>query len=294
MPETLVHDTAPGLDLYRDGHRTRLKWHMGRRLRDDVPFTPARMREAMALGASFEVDLNLHAERGFAVLHDETVDRETNGSGPLAQMSVAEIRRLNLRRDSGEVTADKVQLLDDLAAVARSGGMHPDTLIQLDMKSRGSDIDADTVSAFAETLTGVAQYFIVSGMDRDAIARLGRATPGIAVGFDPCGYDTVSEVAAGMNLDAFVADAIAALPEARLIYLDYQAVLAAADRGYDLIGAFHREGRRIDAYTLDLEHPFAEDSLARLLGLKADQITTNAPDSIAARAVELGLASVTP
>jgi hypothetical protein len=88
----------PGLDLYRDGHRTRLKWHMGRRVRTDVPFTPSRAREAMALGASFEVDLNPHAGAGFAVLHDATLDRETDGQGAVLATAPDDLRRLKLRR----------------------------------------------------------------------------------------------------------------------------------------------------------------------------------------------------
>ena len=67
-------------------------------------------------------------------------------------------------------------------------------------------------------------------------------------------------------------------------------MLAADRRGFDLIAAFHAADKRIDAYTLDLHHPGADDSLRRLIDLKADQITTNEPDAVARRAVELGLA----
>ena len=35
----------------------------------------------MRLGASIEIDLVIHAERGFAVLHDRTVDHATTGTG---------------------------------------------------------------------------------------------------------------------------------------------------------------------------------------------------------------------
>ncbi|WP_370677019.1 glycerophosphodiester phosphodiesterase [Pleomorphomonas sp. PLEO] len=290
-----MHDLdEAGLDLYRDGHRTRLKWHMGRRVRSDVPFTPNRTAEAMAVGASFEVDLNPHAGAGFAVLHDETLDRETDGHGPVASARPDDLRRLKLRRPSGEITDEKVLLLDDLAGLVRAGSVHPETLIQLDLKVGADVIDEATVEAFAAVLSGVAPHFILSGGDRDAVARLGRATPGLNLGFDPCNERTVDEIEAGGDLDAFVADALAALPEASLIYLDYAAILTADRRGFDLIAAFHKAGKRIDAYTLDLHHPGADDSLRRLIALKADQITTNEPDAVARRAVELGLAAVTP
>lgn len=286
-----MHDLdEAGLDLYRDGHRTRLKWHMGRRVRADVPFTPSRAQEAMALGASFEVDLNPHAGAGFAVLHDGTLDRETDGHGPVAETMPEDLRRLKLRRPSGEITDEKVLLLDDLAALVRGGSVHPETLIQLDLKVGDDVISAEAVEGFARGMAGVAPHFILSGGDRVAVARLGRATVGLNLGFDPCNNGTVAMIEAGGDLNAFVADALAALPEASLIYLDYRAVLAADRRGFDLIAAFHAAGKRIDAYTLDLHHPGADASLRRLLELKADQITTNEPDAVARRAVELGSA----
>lgn len=286
-----MHDLdQPGLDLFSEGHRTRLKWHMGRRQRSDVPFTPSRTVEAMALGASFEVDLNRHASAGFAVLHDETLDRETDGHGPVIAALPADLKRLKLRRPSGEITDEAVQLLDDLAGLVRGGSVHPDTLIQLDLKVGAEVIDDATVAAFAGVMAGVAPHFILSGGDREAVARLGRATVGLHLGFDPCDGGTLAAVEAGCDLDDFVAGAVGALPEASLIYLDYRAVLAADRRGFDLIGAFHAAGKRIDAYTLDLHHPLADGSLRRLLALKADQITTNEPDAVARRAVELGLA----
>lgn len=290
-----MHDLdEAGLDLYHAGHRTRLKWHMGRRVRFDVPFTPSRAHEAMALGASFEVDLNRHGGAGFAVLHDATLDRETDGHGPVIAAGPEVLRRLKLRRPSGEITGEKVLLLDDLAALVRAGPVHPETLIQLDLKVGAEAIDAATVEAFANVLAGVAPHFILSGGDRAAVARLCRATAGLNLGFDPCDDATVAEIEAGADLDAFVAEALAALPEASLIYLDYRAVLAGERRGSDLIAAFHAAGKRIDAYTLDLDHVGTDDSLGRLIELKADQITTNEPDAMARRAVELGLARPTP
>lgn len=289
-----MHDLGePGLDLYRAGHRTRLKWHMGRRVRSDVPFTPSRAQEAMALGASFEVDLNPHAGAGFAVLHDETLDRETDGHGPVLDTAPDELRRLKLRRPSGEITDEKVLLLDDLSALVRGGSVHPETLIQLDLKVGDDVISEAAVEAFAEVMTGVAPHFILSGGDHEAVARLGRATAGLNLGFDPCNDRTVSDIVSGADLGTFVTEALEALPEASLIYLDYRAVLAADRRGFDLIGAFHAAGKRIDAYTLDLHHPGADESLKRLIELKADQITTNEPDAVARRAVELGVAERT-
>ena len=61
---------ADAISVTRDGHRTFLKWHRARRRAADPVFTGRRILEGMALGASVEVDLVLHADDGFAVLHN--------------------------------------------------------------------------------------------------------------------------------------------------------------------------------------------------------------------------------
>ena len=71
-------------------------------------------------------------------------------------------------------------------------------------------------------------------------------------------------------------------PKAEMIYLAYQVVLAAADAGFDIVGAFHGAHRRIDAYTLKTSDAPAQALAERLLGLGVDQITTDDPEGLAA------------
>jgi len=86
-----------GIAIETGGHVTRLKWHRLQRRRSDLPFTPRRLLEGLAAGASMEVDLRLHADHSFVCLHDERLDRETTGKGPVAQASLEQLRRLTLR-----------------------------------------------------------------------------------------------------------------------------------------------------------------------------------------------------
>ncbi len=62
-----------------------------------------------------------------------------------------------------------------------------------------------------------------------------------------------------------------------MVYLDYHVVIAALDRGFDLVAMFHRSGCEVDAWTLNTTDPNAEDILHRLLSLGVDQITTDEP-----------------
>lgn len=260
------------------GTRTRLKWHRLRRTRDDIPFTPARLAEGLRLGASLEVDLQPHGgEAGFAVLHDDTLERETTGAGAVAGTDATALSALALRGPGGAASAERVLLLDGLCALIRAGTAHPGVRVQLDLKASADQLTASHIWSFARAVSPVAGHMILSGGDASAVARLAAAVPGLATGFDPCDDHTPQRIAGGADIDEFAASALAAAPAAAMIYLDYRAVLAALDRGRDLVAMFQQAGREVDAWTLNASDPGAAHALQRLLSLGVDQITTDEP-----------------
>src|ERR1700760_1833809 len=88
---------SDGVAIERNGHRTWLKWHRARKHFSDLPFTGERILEGLRAGASVEVDLIKHADGGFAVLHDFSLDRGTTGTGLVVDTPAAVLRGLNLR-----------------------------------------------------------------------------------------------------------------------------------------------------------------------------------------------------
>ncbi len=61
--------------------------------------TLAGFHRALAAGASrVELDLRLSSDEELVVIHDETVNRTTDGRGLVAHKSVAELARLDARR----------------------------------------------------------------------------------------------------------------------------------------------------------------------------------------------------
>jgi len=173
-------------------------------------------------------------------------------------------------------------LLEDLAALIARTGCHPDALLQLDYKEDAAALTPEVIATFARALAPVARHFILSSGDAVAVAMLTGATPGLRIGYDPCHMGAIDRVHQTGDFAAFVADAVAASPDAELIYLDYRLVLAAADRAFDLIAAFHAAGRRVDAYTLQRADAEGLAAANRLLALKADQITTDDPEGLSA------------
>jgi glycerophosphoryl diester phosphodiesterase len=87
------------------------------------------IRWAMDLGVDMvEVDVRKNADGGFILMHDETVDRTTNGTGRIAEMTLIELQRLRLKDNTGKITTEKIPLLEDILKLIRGKVM-----INLDM-----------------------------------------------------------------------------------------------------------------------------------------------------------------
>ncbi|MEO5806320.1 glycerophosphodiester phosphodiesterase family protein [Devosia sp.] len=269
------------ISITRNGHRTWLKWHRGRRRAADPVFTGARIAEAMRLGASVEIDLVITGDKGLAVLHDKTLDRETTGSGTVASTSDNVIRQFSLRGNDGAPIADPVMLLDDLCAMMASGSVHPDALLQLDFKEDDTVLDARAIGRFAAATRPFASNMIVSSGNAAAVAMLAGAVPGMLTGYDASDEEKFKAMLASGQLDRFVDEAVAAAPDVDMVYLHWQIVTLAADAGCDIVDAFHQHRKRIDAWTIREINDETLAQVERLLRLKVDQITTDDPEGLA-------------
>lgn len=268
--------------IERQGHRTWLKWHRGRRRASDAVFTGARIIEGMRLGASVEVDLVIHADRGFAVLHNLSVDDETTGSGRVADLSADALRGLHLRDNDGTPIVDKVMLLEDLCALLARGEVHPDALLQLDFKEDMAALDERAIANFRASVTPVGRHMILSSGDAASVRALSEGTAGLRIGYDPCHAGALDRLAVSRDFAGFVRDAVAASPRAEMIYLAFPLVLEASRQGFDIVAAFHEHGRRIDAYTIIRADAEAKAQVEELLALRVDQITTDDPEGLLA------------
>lgn len=275
------YESTP-LALRRHGRTTRLKWHRARRRSDDPPFTATRIVEGLAAGASVEVDLLIHADRGFAVLHDRDLRRETTGSGQVGERTAAMLRGLSLIDRDGRPTHHSVLLLEDLAALFADTEIAPNALLQLDFKQRAKDLDAAAITRFADAVAPFADRAILSCGDAAAVATLTSAAPGIRIGYDPCHRGAAQLTQRSRDYRGFVERALRKAPQAEMIYLDAGLVLSAAKRGFDFAEAFHQHGKAVDAYTLGgAANPGMVPVIDQLLDLAVDQMTVDDPEGIA-------------
>jgi glycerophosphoryl diester phosphodiesterase len=140
--------------------------------------TLAGFRACLGLRIGFEVDVQRARDGTLVCLHDATVDRTTDGRGPLNAQSVEQIKTLDAgsrfdRSFSGERVPTVEEVLDLLAADRGSG-----ILVAIDLKADDAYMARDVVG-LARRL-GVLDRLVFIGLaivDPDLRRRLRQADP---------------------------------------------------------------------------------------------------------------------
>lgn len=128
--------------------------------------TLAAFREAVRLGVhQVELDVRRCAGGELVVIHDATVDRTTDGRGPVAGLTLAELRRLDAGRHRGPCFAGEriPTLRETLASLPR------DLWINVQVK-QGEPIGAEAAALVAEA-GRLDQTFLAAGDSALAAAR---------------------------------------------------------------------------------------------------------------------------
>ncbi|MDR9829532.1 glycerophosphodiester phosphodiesterase family protein [Vibrio sp. FNV 38] len=123
-----------------------------------------------------EYDVFLSADGHIVVMHDSTVDRTTDGEGRIEEMTLEEIRALNILDLDGSVTSMKVPTLEEFFAEF----IDEDMTHFLEIKSDKPEI-IDTLKALLEEYP-VAEQLIVIAFSEAQAARMGEVLPEIPTG----------------------------------------------------------------------------------------------------------------
>lgn len=136
--------------------------------------TVVSIERAIQGGAqAIEVDVHVSADGRLVTIHDDTVDRTTDGSDPVESMTLAEIRRLDAGHrftpDRGRSfpyrgTGVRVPTLDE--AVAAAAGLP----MIIEVKSRGAGKALGAWLRTRRAEPGDVERFIVAGFDREIVA----------------------------------------------------------------------------------------------------------------------------
>jgi glycerophosphoryl diester phosphodiesterase len=242
------------------------------------------MRQAVAAGAhALELDVHATADRELVVCHDATVDRTTNGSGPIASLRLDELQGLDNaywwvpgevvatdRADAEYVYRGRAPIDPSLriATLRQVLEEFPDVFLNLDIKQT-----APAVAPYEELLAGLLGEFgrsddvIVASFHEAATSAFAAFAPEIATAYGTTSTALFLGAVGNGSQPPVTADAAFQVPtEFRGMTIVDQAFVAAA----------HRMGVAVHVWTID---DAAE--MARLIDLGVDGIMTDRPSVLA-------------
>jgi glycerophosphoryl diester phosphodiesterase len=228
-------------------------------------------RAATALGADvLEMDLRQSADGELVVLHDETVDRTTNGTGPVATLTLTELKRLDAgyrwTPDAGKTFPYRGQgitvptLREVLEAL-------PNSRLNLEIKPAGPGLArplCDMIRA-----RDMERRVAVVSVDQMAMDAFRSACPKVATAA------TKDEVMRFVGLSTVLLGPLF-VPHAEAFQVPEK-----LGRWNVLTPGFAREARRlnmkVEVWTVN-----ETEDMKRLLGLPVDGIMTDYPDRLLA------------
>jgi len=141
--------------------------------------TLAAFRRAVALGASFiETDLHLSRDAHFVAIHDDTVNRTTNGQGKVHDLTLVDLRRLDAGSWFGsEFSGERIPTLEEILEFSKKN----DVVFYLELKPAGAwGGEHALVGALRES--GEIARTIVISFDAGIIAALRKIEPTLMTG----------------------------------------------------------------------------------------------------------------
>lgn len=210
--------------------------------------TLAAFRNAIGRGANaLEFDVQMSRDGALVVIHDETVDRTTNGTGAVRDLTLAQLRSLDA--GNGEI----IPTFEEALQLAKAAGI----TIYPEAKSAHlyPGIEARMVQALQAA--GYIDHTIVVDFEADSLERLHGLDPSLRL----CAlYGT-----GAFDVGAPAGNAQFICPEAEMVLLDPAMIRRA-----------HAQGRPVIVWFLALENPFMIRAL-RFFG--ADGFIVNDPVS---------------
>src|SRR5262249_53059262 len=135
----LVALTVPGAD---DPTATRIVGHRGL-LRHAPENTLAGFGACADLRLGFEFDVRRSRDGYLVVMHDTDVKRSTDGKGKVADLTLAELKKLDAgRRFAPEFAGQRVPALDEVFALLKQRRAS-DVLVAVDIKIDDADLAKD-------------------------------------------------------------------------------------------------------------------------------------------------------
>lgn len=201
-------------------------------------------RHAIELGADWtECDVQLTKDARLVVLHDDTVDRTTNGTGAVGELAFEEVRAL----DAGK--GERVPTFEEVLATVKGK-------IRLQVELKGVGTEAPAVQTVKER--NMKREVLFTSFHLDWLGKVKEIDPSLQVG---ALFDKPTEQSCRQALHA----------GARSIHVLYKRLT------WGLVEEAHSLGLQISAW-----NPDAEPEWRAMMALGVDLIGTNRPDRLIA------------
>lgn len=271
------------------------------------PGSLSALESCLEAGAAVvEIDVIPLADGSFALLHEQDLAAETNGTGKAPQMTREQVQNLCYRLN-GKVTGEKVGFLEGAVELLAA---HPHTQrLQLDFKPF-APLNQAVLRELLSLIEPVKARVQVTSVADWAVRSLAESDPDLNLGFDPLLYlDLVEDETRPANIPPFRVGAYGLLDDHPLSAFqwgprgDYFAARAAAllvqaprgcdwfiraeiikmalDAGFDWIDFLHQHGSAVDGWTIDVDQPGQIELAQILVEQGIDALTTDTPSRLA-------------
>jgi glycerophosphoryl diester phosphodiesterase len=240
----------------------------------------AAFRNAIALGAdALEFDVHLTADGEIAVIHDPTLDRTTDATGPVARATAADLKRARLRGLDGGLTGDWVPTLAEVLALAAPAGV----ALLVEMKTPGPAVRYERRSDGVTAVPG-PRYDGLEKKVLDALTAAGIAGRTYVMAFNPAILAAVRALAPTQATTLLVdrrhvteagarpEDTVRWAADARASFLGLHYSLCEPA----VVAAAHAAGIGVGVFTVN-----DEETMRRLAGYGVDVIISDRADLIA-------------
>jgi glycerophosphoryl diester phosphodiesterase len=209
-------------------------------------------RRAIEMGVDYlEVDVQVTREGELVVMHDETLERTTNGSGFVHEHTLAQIRELDAGR------GERVPTLNEVFELARANNVR----LCVEVKGVDENASVEIANALVRAIhdAQVVPFTVLTSFYPDALRRAKQIDPRLATFLDPSPQD------GSLSPRAICEQTLAAY--ANVISYDFQFVTEAVAREAELTGL-----------ALWPWAPNTQAEISRMLALRVPGIMTDRPD----------------
>jgi glycerophosphoryl diester phosphodiesterase len=118
-------DLGTRLDCLRQHNLAVVAAHRGQPDQSAAENAMSSFTSSLAAAVPFlEVDVATTKDGALVLMHDDTLDRTTTGSGPTTSRTLAEVEALKLKRPNGTILDERVPLFPDVLAWGRKAGAY--------------------------------------------------------------------------------------------------------------------------------------------------------------------------